>query len=174
MRPCRAAGETGRKGVNVRASLVVLAGAVALAAPSAAGAATVHVYFAYGEHGVAVHRQAPAAAPATAAVRALLKGPTATERAHGLSSAVPTGTRLLGLNIRDRVANVDLSRRFASGGGSLSMSIRLGQLVYTLTAIRGVDAVSLRIEGRVVHVFSGEGLILQQPLTRAAYTDFVP
>lgn len=158
----------------MRCRFAILVGAVALAAPSAAAAATVHVYFAFGEHGVAVHRQSPAAAPATAAVKALLKGPTAGERGHGLSSAVPTGTRLLGLSVRDRVASVDLSRRFASGGGSLSMSVRLSQLVYTLTAIRGVDAVSLRVEGRVVRVFSGEGLILRQPLTRAAYAEFVP
>jgi len=158
----------------MRSRFAVLAGALAFAAPSAAGAATVHVYFVYGEHGVAVHRHAPSATPATAAVRALLNGPTATERVHGLSSAVPVGTRLLGLSIRDRVASVDLSSRFASGGGSASMTGRLGQLVYTLTAIRGVNAVNLRIEGRLVHVFSGEGLILRQPLSRAAYQEFVP
>lgn len=155
----------------MRSRFAVLAGALAFAAPSAAGAATVHVYFVYGEHGVAVHRHAPSA---TAAVRALLNGPTATERVHGLSSAVPVGTRLLGLSIRDRVASVDLPSRFASGGGSASMTGRLGQLVYTLTAIRGVNAVNLRIEGRLVHVFSGEGLILRQPLSRAAYQEFVP
>ena len=154
--------------------LAALAVVAALAVPTAAGAATVHVYFLYGEHGVAVHRQAPAAAPATAAVRALLKGPTAAERAHGLGSAVPAGTRLLRLSVRSRVAVVDLSSRFASGGGSASMFARLGQLVYTLTAVRGVDAVNLRIEGRPVRVFGGEGLVLQQPLSRAAYADFVP
>jgi spore germination protein GerM len=158
----------------MRSRFAVLAGALALATPSAAGAATVHVYFVYGEHGVAIHRQAPSATPATAAVRALLSGPTATERAHGLSSAVPAGTRLLGLSIRNRVASVDLSSRFGSGGGSASITARLGQLVYTLTAIRGVNAVNLRIEGRLVYVFSSEGLILRQPLFRAAYREFVP
>jgi len=154
----------------------VVAGVLActLALPVAAEAATVHVFFIRGEHGVVVHRPAPAMTPARAAVSALLEGPTVSERRQGFSSAFPTGSRLLGLTIRNGTATVDLTSRFASGGGSASMQERLGQLVYTLTAIPGVKAVNLRLQGRLVHVFSGEGLILQQPLTRAAFRDFVP
>jgi spore germination protein GerM len=160
----------------MRARVLTVAAAlgVALAAPAAAGTADVHVYFAFGEHGVAVHRSAPALSPARAAVTALLAGPTAAERRHGLTSSVPTGTRLLGLNVRNRIAAVDLSKRYGSGGGSLSMSVRLAQLVYTLTALRGVDHVNLLIEGRPVRVFGTEGLILRQPLSRSDYAEFVP
>ena len=153
---------------------LVVAGAFALAAPAAAATATVHVYLVRGERGVPVHRTAPALTPARAAVRALLAGPTAAERAHGLGSAVPSGTKLLGLTVRDGLATVDLSRRFQSGGGSASMNERLAQLVYTLTGVRGVHGVELRLQGRPVSVFSGEGLILHQPLTRSAFTEFLP
>ncbi len=157
----------------MRVRFVVIAGLLALTAPAAAArTASVHVYFVHGEHGVTVHRLGPALTPATVAVRALLAGPTATERRQGLSSAVPIGTRLLGLSVRDGAASVDLSSRFGSGGGSLSMTERLAQLVYTLTAIRGVHTVNLRIEGRLVRVFGSEGLILRQPLSRSAYPAF--
>jgi germination protein M len=92
---------------------------------------TVHVYFVRGERGALVHRVVPARTPASAAVRALLAGPTAAERRRGYSSAVPSGTRLLGLTVKRGLATVDLSNRFASGGGSTSMNWRLAQLVYT-------------------------------------------
>jgi spore germination protein GerM len=156
------------------ARLSIVFATLALAAPAASGTSTVHVFFVYGEHGVAVHRSAPAAAPARAAVQALLAGPRVTERRHRLSSAVPAGTRLLGLAVRARVAAVDLSSRFSSGGGSLSMYERLAQLVFTLTAVRGIDRVTLKVDGRVVRVFSGEGLMLRQPLARSDYQDFIP
>lgn len=159
-----------------------LATAMLLTAPTTAPpasaasttAATVHVCFLRGEHGALVHRTAPRRTPATAAVRALLRGPTPAERAHGLGSAVPAGTRLLGLTVRGGLATVDLSRRFASGGGSASMQARLGQLVYTLTSIPRVQRVGLRLEGRTVRVFSAEGLILDQPLTRRSFPEFMP
>jgi spore germination protein GerM len=159
--------------MNHRFHVVAGVLACALALPVAAQAATVHVFFVRGEQGVAVHRPAPALTPARAAASALLAGPTAGERRQGLSSAVPAGSRLLGLTIRNQTATVDLTSRFATGGGSASIRERLGQLVYTLTAIPGVKAVSLRLQGRLVHVFGGEGLILKQPLTRSAFRDFV-
>jgi spore germination protein GerM len=149
------------------------AAAIGTAAP-AATSATVHVYFLHAEHGVAVHRVAPARTPATTAVRGLLAGPTAAERHRGLSSTVPSGSRLLGLTVKHGLATVDLSSRFASGGGSASMNWRLAQLVYTLTAVAGVDRVNLRLQGRLVRVFSGEGLLLRQPLRRSDYPEFIP
>ncbi|HEY8705234.1 MAG TPA: GerMN domain-containing protein [Gaiellaceae bacterium] len=128
----------------------------------------------HAEHGVAVNRAAPARTPASAAVRGLLAGPTAAERRRGLSSTVPSGSRLLGLTVKDGLATVDLSSRFASGGGSASMNARLAQLVYTLTAVAGVERVNLHLEGRLVRVFSSEGLLLYQPLRRSDYAEFIP
>jgi len=107
-------------------------------------------------------------------VRGLLAGPTAAERRRGLSSTVPSGSRLLGLTVKGGLATVDLSSRFASGGGSASMNARLAQLVYTLTAVAGVERVNLRLEGRLVRVFSSEGLLLYQPLRRSDYAEFIP
>jgi hypothetical protein len=66
---------------------------------------------------------------AAAALMALLGGPTASERAAGVTSAVPAGTRLLAVSIKRGVATVDLTSDYQSGGGSLSMQLRLGQVV---------------------------------------------
>jgi hypothetical protein len=109
-----------------------------------------------------------------AAIRALLRGPTAAERRAGLTSAVPEGTRLLGLTIRGGVATVDLSGRFESGGGSLSMRARVAQVVFTLTRFATVRRVAFRLDGRPVTAIGGEGVIVSPPVDRAGFEDRSP
>src|SRR5215213_9970 len=48
----------------------------------------------------------------TAALEALLAGPTADETSLGLTSTVPVGTELEGLDVKDGIATVDLSPEF--------------------------------------------------------------
>ena len=91
-----------------------------------------------------------------------------------LSTAIPAGTRLLGLSIRDGVATVDLSREFETGGGSASAFRRLGQVVYTLTQFTTVRSVLFQVEGRTVTTFGSEGIVLDGPQTRADYEDILP
>ena len=52
------------------------------------------------------------------ALEALLAGPTTEERARGLRSEIPAGTRLRDLTVREGVATIDLSEAVATGGGS--------------------------------------------------------
>jgi spore germination protein GerM len=135
-----------------------------------------HVYFLHGEQVVSVHRDVAvtSGAIATAAVRALLAGPSALERAAGLTSAIPMGTQLRGITVASGTADVDLSATYESGGGSLSMSARLMQVVFTLTQFPTVQRVTWRLDGKPVKVFGGEGLIIDRPATRAQYTSFLP
>ncbi len=139
---------------------------------TAAETTQLSVYFTYNEHVQAVHRQVPATtAVAAAALQALLEGPTPEETALGVFSAVPKGTLQLGVDIKDGVATVDLSREYESGGGSLSMGLRLAQVVYTLTQFPTVDSVQFKLDGEPVEVFGGEGFILDHPVGRADYED---
>ena len=124
---------------------------------------------------VAVRRaHAPTQLVATAAMKALLDGPTAEERSAGLTSAVPPGTRLLGIAIHDGLATVDLTSEYQSGGGALSMQTRLGQVVYTLTQFPTVQKVRFRLDGSPVNVFSSEGIVLSHPVGRSDYADLLP
>jgi len=109
-----------------------------------------------------------------AAINELLAGPTGEEAAAGVSSVVPPDTRLLGLNIEDGLATVDLSSEFESGGGSLSMQMRLAQVVYTLTQFPTVKRVQFWLDGEPVRVFSGEGIVLDKPVTGADYEELMP
>jgi hypothetical protein len=136
---------------------------------------SLEAWFAKDDHLVAAPRtHATTPRVATAAVEALLAGPTAAERAAGLTTAIPDGTRLLGISIHAGVATVDLTSQYQSGGGSRSMQMRLGQVVYTLTQFPTVQRVRFRLDGTPVNVFSGEGIVLDHPVGRSDYDDLLP
>lgn len=135
----------------------------------------VDVFFvADGASATAVTRAVAAPAVAANALRSLIAGPTAAEQGSGLSSAVPADTLLLGLDVDDGLATVDLSREFESGGGSFSMLARLAQVVYTLTQFPTIDRVQFRLDGEPVTVFSGEGIVLDQPVDESDFLGSVP
>lgn len=96
---------------------------------------------------VATLREIPSTkAIATAAVGALLGGPSATEASHGITSQIPAGSQLLGLTIDNGVATIDLSSEFDAGGSPAAVQTRLGQVVYTLTQFPTVKSVVVEIE----------------------------
>jgi germination protein M len=114
-------------------------------------------------------------AVATAAMNAILGGPTASDPGYpSIGSAIPAGTRLLGLTIKDGVATVDLSSEFESGSGAMSVRLRLGQVVFTLTQFATVDSVLFQIDGHTVTVFGSQGVVLDGPVARADFEDLLP
>jgi hypothetical protein len=133
------------------------------------------VYFMRGEKiGVGARYVPETAAVGAEATRALLEGPTAEEEDAGLTTAIPPGTRLLGLDVADGVATVDLSEEFGSGGGSLSIQARVAQVVHTLTQFPTVRTVAFRLEGDPVEALGGEGLVLSEPVGRADFEELAP
>ena len=136
---------------------------------------TVKAYFSQNEVMTPVSRTVPyTLATARAAMEELLRGPNDDEQARGLFSAIPAGTKLLDVSIANKVATVDLSAEFESGGGSLAMFTRLAQVVFTLTQFPSVDSVVFKLEGTKVDLFSGEGIILEDPQTRADWESMSP
>lgn len=109
------------------------------------------------------------AARLEAAVQALIAGPTPEEATRGLFSAVPKGTRMLGLSLKGMQVTLNLSAAFSQGGGSGEMLARLNQLFYTLTQPTKVGSVKLEVEGRPVTVFSTEGLMVANPWRRSRH-----
>jgi germination protein M len=134
----------------------------------------VRAYFMRGEKVGPVARTSPKGTVAAGALEGLLAGPTAAEQALGFSSAVPAGTKLNGVVITDRVATVDLSAEFASGGGSASMKARVAQVVFTVTQFPTVDGVSFKVDGAPITTLGGEGLSVATPQTRAGWDELSP
>ena len=82
------------------------------------------------------------------------------------TTAIPPGTKLLGLNVDKEGIHINLSKEFTSGGGSASMSSRLAQVIYTATSSNSGDRVWIDIEGKPLQNLGQEGLIINQPMTR--------
>ncbi len=91
----------------------------------------------------------------------------------GLTTAIPAGTELRSVDVIDRAATVDLTAEFASGGGSLSMLLRVAQVVYTVTQFGDVDSVTIWIDGEPVDGLGGEGVSVDD-IGRSDFTDQLP
>jgi len=113
-------------------------------------------------------------ARAKAAMKALLSGPTSADRAYGFATEIPSGTKLRGLSIKRGVATVDLSKRFASGGGSLSMQMRAAQVVCTLTRFSGIDSVAFKLDGKSIEALGGEGVMVSPSVDRTDFENVMP
>src|SRR5262249_9042561 len=117
-------------------------------------------YFVLGKQLVGV----PVAAPTPrAAVAKLIAGPPAR---RGLLTFVPKSTRLRHASRSGSTATVDLSAVFGSGTPR-SRTARLAQLVYTVSSVRGVRSVLVRIEGQTPAPAVFPHLDLSSPLTRS-------
>lgn len=144
--------------------------------PSPGRTANFEVWFVYGDRLFLTRRTEPFdPGVARQAITALLEGPTEAERAAGVATAIPAGTRLLGVSLSDDgLLTVDLSGEFAAPGGSLEEQLRLAQVVHTATQFRTVEGVAFRVDGQPVEAFGSHGIVLDRPQTREDYLDVFP
>ncbi|HET7720001.1 MAG TPA: GerMN domain-containing protein, partial [Acidimicrobiales bacterium] len=142
-------------------------------ATTAAGTTQVSVWLARGEKLEPVTRVVPSVPRIGAeAVKALLAGPTAAETRDGFTTAVPKETRFLDLTIDAAgIAKVDLSRDFESGGGTLGLTLRLAQVACTVGQFPTVKGVRFALNGELVNVFSGNGIVIDRPVTCDSYRE---
>jgi spore germination protein GerM len=101
-----------------------------------------------------------------AAFNSLLAGPTKDAK---VSSEIPKGTKLRSLSVKNEGVYIDLSAEFTSGGGSSSMTGRLGQVIYTATSLKPDSKVWISVEGKPLELLGGEGLEVAQPSTRQTF-----
>jgi germination protein M len=167
--------DVGTTSGTATATTVEEGSATATVPPPDSNALLLQVWFTKGDSlFVVTRRQAYTRRVGTAAVEALLEGPESFEAESGVGTAVPQGAQLLGLTIDDGIASVDLTSEYESGGGSLSMTMRLAQVVCTLDQFPTVKGVLFKLDGEPVDVFSGEGILLDHPVGCKDYEDVMP
>ena len=146
------------------AAITLLAGTAQAAAHPAAGPRPtsgqkpVLAYY-VSDNGQALHvvaEQRPiqrTKAPARAAIGEALKKPYG----RGLATMAPTGARVLGVSLKDRVLTVDLSKqvRRNPGVGGAGEDAFAQQLAHTAAQFSSIDAVRLHVEGKAVRTLWG-------------------
>lgn len=102
--------------------------------------------------------------PVEAAVSELLMGPDEEESNKGISSEIPRGTILLGIEKDGEKIELNLSKRFTAGGGPTSIQTRLDQLSKTVSRVAGDSKVYLSVEGERLSANQFDGLEIKQPI----------
>jgi len=103
------------------------------------------------------------------AIRLALEELIAGPRDPHLTTAIPPQTRVLDVRVEGDDIFLNFSPEFTQGGGSTAMMSRIAQVLYTATSQNPGARVWISVEGRALEVLGGEGLILDQPLTRASF-----
>lgn len=140
------------------------------------GPHSVLVYLVQGEELAAASREIYGSPEVAAgSLNELLTGITPYEHDLGYGTEIPADTRLDDIALQDDgTVIVDLSPDFEAGGGSFSMQMRLAQLVFTATQFDTIDRVELQIDGQDVDAIGGEGIMVDEPLTRDDFEDLSP
>lgn len=133
---------------------------------------SVTLYFIKGEKLFPVKREVIKDDVILNTLKELLKSPTVNEVRNGADSAIPTATKALGLKIKGSITEVNLSSDFETGGGSLSMQLRVAQIVYTLDQFEEITKVKFFMDGKEVEALGGEGIILDKPVDREDLKEF--
>jgi spore germination protein GerM len=80
----------------------------------------------------------------------------------------PAGTHVLDADVNGSTATVDLSQEVRSqSGGVLGESGQFKALVWTLTALPGIEQVAVRVQGQQIDTLPGGHLELDEPLRRS-------
>ncbi|RKN47843.1 GerMN domain-containing protein [Micromonospora endolithica] len=124
------------------------------------------------DHLVRVVRRVDRPPSLDAQVRDLLAGPTPAERDDGFTSALPGAVAVTGVRLVGTRAEVDV-RGVGDENGRSDEILAFGQLVCTLTARTGVDAVSFREDGQPLDVPRADASLSRQPLTAADYATLI-
>lgn len=119
-------------------------------APKPGPVASFRLVFLRGEERVTVVRRTGGGAALREAVEALLAGPDTEEAAQGLTTAIPSGTRLDDLDIENGVASIDFSAEMLDyGGGSAMVQAITDQVEGTVFANEPtVREVRITVEGK--------------------------
>lgn len=133
---------------------------------------TIEVFFVAGDRLTTVRREVAAAAVLSTALDAVEAGPSDAEASAGLRNALPEDA-VTRVTSSSSVANVDLAASFAAVDPAEQL-LAIAQIVFTASAVTGVDSVAFSVEGRPAEVPIDGASLVSRPVARSDYTSVAP
>lgn len=121
---------------------------------------------------VPVTRDLPVPTTLEKTLQSLLSRVSQPEERANLRTSIPPGTRLLGVEVTNGVARVDLSSDFASVGGEEEI-LAVAQIVLTATSADGVNSVEFELEGVPTDVPVAGGALSVEPVGADQYDQLI-
>jgi hypothetical protein len=131
------------------------------------------IFLVQGERLAAASRDLPAPLSAQSVLESLANGPTDSEIALGLRTALLADDLIRSVGVAGGIATVDLGPAFAEIGGR-DQILALAQIVSTLTGLPGVGRVTFTLGGTQVGVPRGDGAITTGSVSRDDYGLLAP
>ena len=104
--------------------------------------------------------------PLTDAINSLLQGPTTEEAKQGFRSFIPPYTKLLSIEVKNGVAEVNKSEDFQFNQyGIEAYQAQLEQIVFTACEFSTVSSVQFLINGKKKEYLGAEGIWIGSPLS---------
>jgi spore germination protein GerM len=128
----------------------------------------IDVWFVRDETLVSSRHRVPTPVEPTAVVEEILAGPTETEQNASLRSAIPDPAAVVGVTLARGVATVELSAAFAEIPAN-DQVLAVGQIVLTLTDLRGLGRVRFVVDDTNVAVPLATGETSDQSVSRDDY-----
>ncbi len=107
--------------------------------------------------------------PAPELLSLLLAGPTPSELAAGITSAIPTTLTVKGIEVQEGIGVVTLN----GPANQLSQPLTFAQIVATLTSPGRLAGVRFRVGGEDLGVPRGDGSLSTEPLDRSDYAELL-
>jgi spore germination protein GerM len=139
--------------------------------PSTAGRSTLQIDFVRNDRLVSIRRQAPPGAPAErieTVIKGLIAGPTSTEQANGITTALPPNLNLTIAELRGTRVTLELSGE-TEGRSATENILAVGQIVLSVTALPSIDEVTFSRNGVPVEALLADGALTTDPLTASDY-----
>lgn len=106
------------------------------------------------------------------AINHLLAGPSSSQSASGMTSAIPGGTKLLSATVSGSLAKLDFSDQLASVSGQEQL-LAFAQIVTTATSLSNINSVEISVAGQTVNAPLPDGTLAQGPVTQASYNSLL-
>jgi spore germination protein GerM len=140
--------------------------------PTTAPGSSSHTYVVFlvaDDHLRPAIRGARSAPTALEQLRQLTRGPTPAESEAGLRTLLTPDVTIDDVRVARGVATIELSGVGASQPSSRERALAVAQMVYTATAVAGVDRVRFEVAGEPAEVPRGDGTLTSRPVDRSDY-----